>query len=1114
MKNFLLSLLTFFCVFVNAQLDTDHWFAPIAADAGTTNLQSYLYLSTNETTPFSVQIFNNNTLYRSVQISKGNPAEINIPQNFLLATNRANIMATSNMGMNVKGPKKFFANYRFTVQSHGEIITSKGLAGLGKIFYAAMAPNTASNYYINSTIGITATEDNTTVVVSGYNPNVVFSDGTSSPTKTFTLNKGQSYILDAISSDSPYNLNGLIGAKIEATNPISVTNGNFNAIYTTQNFTNNDILMDQSVPVDRLGKDFVIVKGNGPVTSGMEAVLVVATEDNTTVSINGANTGITLNTGQYFIIPGTNYVNHGNNNYNMGVSTSKNAYVYQLLAGVDNISSTYATGGFNYIPPLSCFLPNKVDEIGFIEKIGTTSYNTKLNILTQTGANVTVNNNPIATIYGPYPVTGNPNWVSYSIPNITGNITVNSTKSVTAGIIGGNGAIGYGGYFAGFSSVPVITKTGDCLHGIILQVDDSYDQYQWYFNNAPIPGATNYFINPELYGSGVYTCMVTKNNCESKLTNTYDYRQCPPIKTVTYNIGSCNTQVITPTFSTSTQNVVNANTQVVINPTSGTAVVNPTTGQITYTPNPTLATSSTDTFTYYIEGNGNPADFEYVRVIINIDVLQTTPATLIACENINLYGNFDLTSAIVTTNPGATITYYTDAALTIPIASPTIYASLPGVVYAKVVSNFGCIKSSIITLQTTPSPRVNATNFNGSFCDDNFDGIINVNLNTISQQIVPNSGNFNIRYYANQADANTGNNNTLPTNWSYNTNTTIYIRVDSNNNCPPAISPLTFSIGNKINLIANAITAQVCDQDLSGSEVVNLNDYLNQFTIDPTATATYYTTLANAQNATNAISSQQVITSTGTYYVRITSANFCPNIATLTITLKSGKKSEILQNKTVCPNATTTLNAGTGFTSYLWSTGETTPSITVGEGTYFVDLGFNGCVYRQTVIVTTTEAPVIKSVSVNGATATINVSGGTPPYQYSINGIDYQSSNIFTGLPRGTYQIFVKSNNGCAPVTKQFLIINLLNAITPNGDGYNDVLNYSELKIKENVNIQIFDRYGAIVYQSKDNQYIWNGKLGNRPLPTATYWYLITWVEPDTKLPVSYSGWILLKNRE
>ena len=126
MKNFLLSLLTFFCVFVNAQLDTDHWFAPIAADAGTTNLQSYLYLSTNETTPFSVQIFNNNTLYRSVQISKGNPAEINIPQNFLLATNRANIMATSNMGMNVKGPKKFFANYRFTVQSHGEIITSKG----------------------------------------------------------------------------------------------------------------------------------------------------------------------------------------------------------------------------------------------------------------------------------------------------------------------------------------------------------------------------------------------------------------------------------------------------------------------------------------------------------------------------------------------------------------------------------------------------------------------------------------------------------------------------------------------------------------------------------------------------------------------------------------------------------------------------------------------------------------------------------------------------------------------------------------------------------------------------------------------------------------------------
>ncbi|MFP3595016.1 gliding motility-associated C-terminal domain-containing protein, partial [Chryseobacterium sp. SIMBA_038] len=74
--------------------------------------------------------------------------------------------------------------------------------------------------------------------------------------------------------------------------------------------------------------------------------------------------------------------------------------------------------------------------------------------------------------------------------------------------------------------------------------------------------------------------------------------------------------------------------------------------------------------------------------------------------------------------------------------------------------------------------------------------------------------------------------------------------------------------------------------------------------------------------------------------------------------------------------------------------------ITVGAGNYYVDLGFNGCIYRQTVTVATAQAPTITSMTVSGTTATINVSGGTAPYKYSLNDIDYQASNIFTGLSR------------------------------------------------------------------------------------------------------------------
>lgn len=52
------------------------------------------------------------------------------------------------------------------------------------------------------------------------------------------------------------------------------------------------------------------------------------------------------------------------------------------------------------------------------------------------------------------------------------------------------------------------------------------------------------------------------------------------------------------------------------------------------------------------------------------------------------------------------------------------------------------------------------------------------------------------------------------------------------------------------------------------------------------------------------------------------------------------------------------------------------------------------------------------SVGVNDGKATINISGGTPEYNYSINSIDYQASNFFNDLPPGLYNISVKDSQG------------------------------------------------------------------------------------------------------
>ncbi|MFC3159610.1 hypothetical protein ACFOEQ_14800 [Chryseobacterium arachidis] len=74
-------------------------------------------------------------------------------------------------------------------------------------------------------------------------------------------------------------------------------------------------------------------------------------------------------------------------------------------------------------------------------------------------------------------------------------------------------------------------------------------------------------------------------------------------------------------------------------------------------------------------------------------------------------------------------------------------------------------------------------------CDDNLDGVINVNFSTVTPQIVTTPANFNVRYYLNQTDANAGNNNTLPANWTYSANTTVYVRVDAISGSCPAVWP-------------------------------------------------------------------------------------------------------------------------------------------------------------------------------------------------------------------------------------------------------------------------------------------------------------------------------------
>ena len=121
---------------------------------------------------------------------------------------------------------------------------------------------------------------------------------------------------------------------------------------------------------------------------------------------------------------------------------------------------------------------------------------------------------------------------------------------------------------------------------------------------------------------------------------------------------------------------------------------------------------------------------------------------------------------------------------------------------------------------------------------------------------------------------------------------------------------------------------------------------------------------------------------------------------------------------------------GITFTTNNYFTG-----LTVGSYTAYIQ-DANGCSATLPVSITSTN-PILINVITTGencdynniGTITINASGGTPPYQYSIDGgTTVFLTNYFTGLTAGSYDIYVRDTQGC--ITEETVIVDGALSIT------------------------------------------------------------------------------------
>ncbi len=125
---------------------------------------------------------------------------------------------------------------------------------------------------------------------------------------------------------------------------------------------------------------------------------------------------------------------------------------------------------------------------------------------------------------------------------------------------------------------------------------------------------------------------------------------------------------------------------------------------------------------------------------------------------------------------------------------------------------------------------------------------------------------------------------------------------------------------------------------------------------------------------------------------------------------------------------TVTANGGTGSLQYslnggTFQSGNTFSSL--ANGTYTVTVqDANGCtattsatVAVNTLVVSASVSEGISCFGENDGEITVMVSGGSAPFQYSLNGGAFQSSNIFSNLGPGSYTVEVMDADGFTQTT-------------------------------------------------------------------------------------------------
>lgn len=261
--------------------------------------------------------------------------------------------------------------------------------------------------------------------------------------------------------------------------------------------------------------------------------------------------------------------------------------------------------------------------------------------------------------------------------------------------------------------------------------------------------------------------------------------------------------------------------------------------------------------------------------------------------------------------------------------------------------------------------------------------------------------------------------------------------------------------------------------------------------------------------------------STTTYYLTVTNADNCSATDSVTVTVVPKPMFSVLASRPILCLGDTAILTATGGDLYSWSPanslshpfGNTTQAFPNATTVYNVAIEHLGCAVKDTLsvnlsVATKPSADLRKSNDINcfQGVARLTASGGAAYLWRPSAGLsDSTSPSPLVSIRQSTtYQVLITTADGCELQDSITVYVEtgagetgflVPSAFTPNGDGKNDCFGVPHWGAVTDFSLNLYNRWGERVFETKDPSKCWNGVYKGVMQPGDVYVY---WIKAKT----------------